>query len=466
MKRNYFNITLKITAAIIAALMLSLSACNDDDDDDDDDDDNGTPSSNVLEGNTGTMTLKSDKTYTLDGFVYVGDGETLTIEAGTMIQGNPGGGENASALVVTRGGKIIAEGTSTDPIIFTANGDTKEGAYPLYANGLWGGVIILGKATHNEPVDAMAIEGIPDDVGFDNKWGGTDDADNSGTFKYVQIRHGGTDIGAGNEINGLTMGGVGSGTTISYVEVLSNRDDAFEWFGGAAQCDHLIASYCGDDSYDYDAGWHGKGQFWFTIQDEKANRCGEHDGGHDDEAGTPHSNPVIYNVTYIAKGKDGEMITFRDNAGGTYANSIFMNAYKDGIEVEYRGDKGTNGGAYNMLKEGNLVIKNNLFYAVGDTAGAADATTAFVHYVEQDDDYPGAADVDADLQSHFSDNTNEILATNPGITASNPVPSSNPGTISQASLPADDDFFKTADYHGAFEPGGDNWGKGWTRTFE
>ncbi|MFW6223075.1 MAG: hypothetical protein ACOC3T_05640, partial [Bacteroidota bacterium] len=250
MKRNYFNITLKITAAIIAALMLSLSACNDDDDDDDDDDDNGTPSSNVLEGNTGTMTLKSDKTYTLDGFVYVGDGETLTIEAGTMIQGNPGGGENASALVVTRGGKIIAEGTSTDPIIFTANGDTKEGAYPLYANGLWGGVIILGKATHNEPVDAMAIEGIPDDVGFDNKWGGTDDADNSGTFKYVQIRHGGTDIGAGNEINGLTMGGVGSGTTISYVEVLSNRDDAFEWFGGAAQCDHLIASYCGDDSYD------------------------------------------------------------------------------------------------------------------------------------------------------------------------------------------------------------------------
>jgi hypothetical protein len=222
-----------------------------------------------------------------------------------------------------------------------------------------------------------------------------------------------------------------------------------------------MASYCGDDSYDYDAGFHGKGQFWFTIQDEKAGRCGEHDGGHDDEDGTPYSTPQIFNATYIAKGDGGELITFRDNAGGTYANSIFMNAYKDGIEVEYRGDKGSS--AYDMFKDGKLVVKNNVFFKVGAESGAS-VSDALVHYVESDStDYPGASTINSELETHFNDNNNEILSSDPGITGTNPVPSSNPGS-DLASVPSDD-FFEDVSYHGAFEPGGANWAEGWTLTY-
>jgi len=156
--------------------------------------------------------------------------------------------------------------------------------------------------------------------------GGNDDDNCSGVLRYVTIRHGGTEIGEGNEINGLTLGAVGRGTLISHVEVWSNNDDGFEWFGGTVKCDHLIAAFCKDDAFDFDQGFRGKLQFLFAIQaDSTGDHCGEHDGAPADFVdSTPFSHPVIYNATYLGAGKTGtsgkNLFKLRENFGGEYIN--------------------------------------------------------------------------------------------------------------------------------------------------
>ena len=308
---------------------------------------------------TTNTTWNKETLYILDGFVFVTGGAELNIEAGTMIQAKSGQRENASALIVKKDGTIMAEGTADMPIVFTALDDTYKGeSYDKTIPGLWGGLIVLGEAPTNNSSEKR-IEGIPEE--YNAYYGGSEAGDNSGILKYISIRHGGTNIGAGNEINGLSLGGVGNGTTIDYIEVIANKDDGVEWFGGTANTKHLLVAYCGDDSYDYDEGFSGKGQFWATIQAEDVGgRLGEHDGGTgDDEASEPYAKPEIYNATFVGNGND--LITFRDNAGGTYANTLFVNT-GEGLEVEYRDDKGSS--SYDMLVNGHLVIKDNVFHKV------------------------------------------------------------------------------------------------------
>jgi hypothetical protein len=271
----------------------------------------------------GTVTWTADNVYLLDGFVFVNDGQVLTIEAGTVIKGKPGQGESASALILAQGGTLIANGTPSAPIIFTAEADN--GTMPETVNGQWGGFIMLGKAGTNNVTDTKQIEGIPT-TETRAIYGGDDDTDGSGTLKYVSIRHGGTDIGEGNEINGLTMGVCGKNTMISHVEVVANKDDGVEFFGGMPRLDHILVAYCGDDSYDYNEGFSGYGQFWATIQfDADGDRMGEHDGGPSDcETCEPYAHPIIHNATYIGvAGAGRRVMTLRDNAGGEYRNSIF-----------------------------------------------------------------------------------------------------------------------------------------------
>jgi hypothetical protein len=314
----------------------------------------------TVSGNiTSDVTWTKTTLYKLNGFVFVTGGATLTIEAGTMIQGLPGQGENASALIIAKDGKIMAQGTASMPIVFTGNEDTYNGdAYGDNVSGLWGGLIVLGEAPTNNPSNDYRIEGIPDDASYPAQYGGSAADDNSGVLEYISIRHGGTNIGQGNEINGLSLGAVGNGTTINQIEVISNVDDGVEWFGGTVNTKHLFVAYCGDDSYDYDEGFQGKGQFWVTVQAEgTGGRLGEHDSGGDGEGTEPYSKPMIYNATYVGNGNE-TLVTFRDDAGGTYANSIFYNTSK-GIEIEYRDDKHS---SWNQFEdEGNLVIKNNIF---------------------------------------------------------------------------------------------------------
>ena len=401
----------------------------------------------------GNVEWTADNEYVLNGLVFVSGGSSLTIQAGTVIKGKPGQGENASALVVARGGKIFAEGTVDKPIIFTAEADdvSDPNDLPLDARGLWGGVIILGKASLNSQPGETPIEGIPttEPRGI---YGGDDDTDNSGVFRYASIRHGGTDIGAGNEINGLTMGGVGSGTVIEYVEVYNNQDDGFEWFGGTVNTKYLVSAFNGDDAYDYDEGFRGKGQFWFVIQDsETGNRAGEHDGGTTPEDGTPYATPAIYNATYIGSGElstngDNDVVLkIRDNAGGKYHNSIFTDFAGEAVDIE---DLESGEDSRARLEAGDLVLADNIWWGFGvGNDLAAIAPDQF------------AAD-------HLSANNNQIV--NPllsGISRSqdgglDPRPQTGSPALSGGGTIPDDGFYTQVDYVGAF--GNELWTSGWT----
>lgn len=316
-----------------------------------------------------TITWNKDTLYKLNGFVFVKNGITLDIEEGTIIQGMAGTGASASALIVARGGKIMAEGTSSEPIIFTFDGDN--GGTLATKRGQWGGLILLGKASLNSAPGETQIEGIPTSNAL-GLYGGTDDTDNSGILRYVSIRHGGSNIGSDNEINGLTLGGVGSGTTIEYVEVIGNKDDGIEWFGGTAQGKWLIVAFCGDDGLDYDEGYRGKNQFVIVHQDANtADRGGEHDGGTSPETGTPYAIPHFWNVTMIGNSSK-KTITFRDNAGGKYHNSIFS-GFGRGIDIENIPDQEQD--SYKQFVDGNLAIKNCVFHNIGSGTTDADLFT-------------------------------------------------------------------------------------------
>jgi hypothetical protein len=338
---------------------------------------------------TGDITWTNDKVWLLNGFVFVNEGQSLTIDAGTVVKGASGQGERASALIVARGATIDAQGTSDDPIIFTseadglfrdANGICTEGGLSATTRGLWGGVIVLGSATLNSAPGETAVEGIPTTEAR-GLYGGSDDADNSGTLRYISIRHGGTDIGAGNEINGLTMGGVGNGTTIEYIEIFANADDGFEWFGGTVDSRYLVSAYNNDDAMDYDEGWRGRNQYWFVYQEGAGDRGGEHDGGTDPETGMPFATPVILNASFRGRGSDQgrRAITFRDNAGGQYHNSIFW-SYGRGVDIE---DLADDQDSYKQFQDGNLVFQNNIMFDIDEdlfvTSEGQDLSTEFTN---------------------------------------------------------------------------------------
>ncbi|MFC2100973.1 hypothetical protein ACFLRZ_04000, partial [Bacteroidota bacterium] len=291
---------------------------------------------------------------------------------------------------------------------------------------------------------------------------GADDNDNSGTLKYVSIRHGGTDIGAGNEINGLSLGAVGMGTVIDHIEVIANIDDGVEFFGGAAQISHCFVSLVGDDSYDYDEGFHGYGQFWVALQGElTGDRCAEQDGGDGgDEESAPYAEPMIYNATYIGNHL-GAFVIFRDNAAGTYANSIFHNSAK-GIRFEYRDDKHS---SYDWLTDASpaatLMIKNCLFSELGSKDVASSIYSKAEHGT-----LPG--DATTVCASVFNNNSNAIESVLPADddpTAIDPAADVSASVNPTAAKPAAA-FFTTANYHGAFEPGGTNWAEGWTLYYK
>ncbi|MDK2977617.1 MAG: hypothetical protein PWP52_331 [Bacteroidales bacterium] len=401
---------------------------------------------------TGTITWTKDKNYILDGFVFVNPGQTLTIEPGTVIRAKTGQGENASALIIARGGKIIARGTKDEPIIFTVEDDDLKGSVPLEARGLWGGIIILGNAELNTEYNEARIEGIPisESRGI---YGGNKNDDNSGILKYVSIRHGGTNIGDGNEINGLTLGGVGSGTTIEYVEVISNEDDGFEFFGGTVNCRFLVSAFCGDDAFDFDQGYRGKGQFYLALQAPSlGDHLAEHDGGTNPVWGVPLSIPKIYNATYIGNGSlsTAELMTFSDNSGGEYYNSIFLNQTQ-GVFVEYV--TGFNDSYYQFIS-GNLKIENNIFYDIENN----NQETIFSIFTKTSDDI---TEEQAVLQNYFLEGENQIIDPLIEITETDYdlIPK---GNVTTNLAPYPNEWFNSVNYKGAFAPEGDDWLSGWS----
>jgi hypothetical protein len=345
------------------ALLLTVTSCSKKETDD------TTPSTNGMTEVKGDIAASTkwtaDKIYFLKGTVYVTSGATLTIEPGTIIKGDKA---TKGALVISRGGKIIADGTVDKPIVFTS-------AQPAGARreGDWGGLVLLGKAPVNQGTD-ISIEGIADDGSGKGKYGGTDANDNSGILRYVRVEFAGIPLSPDNEINGVTFGGVGAGTTIDYVQVYRSGDDSFEWFGGTVNAKHLIAIDGWDDDFDTDFGYSGKiqfavGQRLIVTADQSGSNGFESDNDGSGSNLTPKTSAVFSNMTVIGpitaaadKGKQNanfqHAAQIRRNSSLSTFNSVFA-GFPEGIYID--DSKVTTAGATSTnYTSGTLKFMNNI----------------------------------------------------------------------------------------------------------
>lgn len=408
----------------------------------------------------GTRTFSKDTTYILTNFVFVNAGQVLTIEPGTVIRGESGVGSDASALIVARGGQIFANGTANEPIIFTSTSDNLAtiGELPADQNSRWGGLIILGNAPLTfSGTTERAIEGIPT-TELRGLYGGNNTNDNSGVLRYVSVRHCGAEIGAGNEINGITFGGVGNGTIVDYVEVFATFDDGIEIFGGSVDIKHAIVAYAGDDCLDIDEGYQGKIQFFLAVQKPGfGNRGMEMNGVNNDDSYndlTNCSNVEIGNATFVGaftpSSAENNAGTLRQGFRGKIFNSIFFNFDKKFTFTDVSASEPFES-AY-WLRNGLLKMQNNVFStftSATDLSGCISPNA-------------GAASVVSLLQ----DDANQYLSTSPiqgsqvlsGSNGLNPLP-----TTDVMSLPVHTPtgaFWSQANHIGAF--GTENWASGWS----
>jgi len=267
-----------------------------------------------------------DNVYQLDTRVTVLDGVTLTIEAGTIIKGNAElSGANAAVLMIARGGKIMAEGTADEPIIMTSTDDDIQpgdlsGTSLTDEDTKWGGLVVLGKAPVSAKTEDPQIEGV-DAADTNGRYGGTAADDNSGVIKYVSIRHGGAEIAEGSEINGLTLGGVGTGTTIENIEVYNNSDDGIEFFGGTVNVKNVLIYSVGDDALDVDQSYAGTVDNFVVYVDGGSDEGLEIDG----REGSLDKSFTIKNGTIKALGDKTTTGDFKAKAKGTVSNVVFEN---------------------------------------------------------------------------------------------------------------------------------------------
>lgn len=427
-----------------------------------------------LEGGQ-TYHWTKDNVYLLDGLVFLETGGTLYIEAGTVVKFTPRADVgNPSALIITTGAQIYAEGTAEEPIIFTAEADDVNDPFDLGPtdNSLWGGLALLGRGiTQKNGNSTGNLEGI-DTSEPRGQYGGDDNTDNSGVLKYVSIRHGGRQIVSGSELNGLTLAAVGSGTTLEYIEVYANSDDGIEFFGGAPNLKWAAVAFAEDDSFDWDEVYTGKGQFWFSIQREDIADCGgELDGSTPDDL-SPYSDPVVYNWTHIGSGLNATASNpvgwlFRAGTAGHVANSIVTEMKNKAIEVQ---DKNTGtSDSHQHLINGELVIASNIFWNNGTNSVIDGSSNGIIRITSNQ---PSQDDPDgSDLASHLITNSNVI--SNPELRSISrdqnegldPRPSDSGAAYTNplADYPAGDDFFTAVDYAGAFSASGPEfWLNGWS----
>ena len=307
----------------------------------------------------------------------------LNIEPGTVVRGKPGSGLSSSALIVTRGAKIYANGTRAKPIIWTSEADDlfDPNDVPLYARGLWGGIVILGNTVLNTASDAVGnaaspkydvFEGLADtQIGgqFVNRFGGSDDDDNSGVLRYCSIRYAGTVFLPNKEFNGLSLCCVGRGTKIENLEIYSSQDDSVEFFGGTVNTKYIASFFSDDDNFDIDQGYRGKNQFWFAIKDASPSLS---NGSIEDSAewyGEPNGISVsnsplatfeVYNATYIGPGGTNLTAGNRGAEIREYAAPKFYNS----IITEHRGAAlRMDNKSASLLTNGLIDIRDNIWWS-------------------------------------------------------------------------------------------------------
>ena len=400
------------------------------------------------------VTWSSDNTYYLNSQAFVKDGVTLTIEAGTEIFGrydaNYSADNPAPCLVVEQGGKIMAEGTAAAPITFKSELESTDANYGN-GRGLWGGLIINGYApiaNEGGTANVEGLTGVP--------YGGTDPDDNSGVLRYVRVWNGGSSIAPDNEINGITLAGVGRGTVVEYCEVALNLDDGFEMFGGTVDLKYCSAVSVGDDAFDTDAGYQGRGQFLLVV------RADDSDKGHEMDSKTngdldsqPRSHPHFANVTVISSVAHGEdALRLREGTGGDFRNYIIHGA-NDGVRNDDNGSElvtqdltaAQAHGHPDYLYISGSVVMNGLADVPwddfdeetdGDWTGTYVSESAGLAYTVDANGLPATLDVTPSASGSAYEGVDEVI---------------------------EDDFFLQTDYKGAFSSD-ENWLEGWSYLSE
>lgn len=351
----------------IAALTLMSAACSDDDAATPENETDNIVVQGLIEED---QTWKADRIYELNGRVIVTEGVKLTIEPGTIIKGRDGQGANASALMIARGATIHAVGTADKPIIFTTVLDNIKVGEKRGTNlteraedrGKWGGLVVLGRApiSYAGSLEAQ-IEGVPaqEKLGL---YGGDNSEDNSGRIEYVSIRHGGTEIFGGSEINGLTLGGVGSGTVIRNIEIFANYDDGIEFFGGTVNVSNVLVAHQGDDGIDVDQAYKGTVDGFMVIHSGDTDKGLEIDGP--EGAENADGAFILKNGTLIGGGSAASPADFKSKAQGRVENVVFS-GYESGKKIliasSYDESCGVGSNAFKNLVDAKLIFTNVRF---------------------------------------------------------------------------------------------------------
>lgn len=427
-------------------------------------------------------TFYKETTYTLTNFVHVNNGATLTIQPGAVIKGRVG-----SALFIMRGGKIIADGTADAPIVFTSDqpvGSRKPGD--------WGGLIIIGNGVINR-AGVVELEGTGSSASNPviDYGGGTNNADNSGVLRYVRIEFAGFGVAANQELNSLTLGGVGSGTTIDYVQALAGLDDAYEWFGGAVDMGHLVSYETADDHFDASEGYVGRVQhligFQSTILDPRAGSgvlssdpqgfevdgCGSASGSGCTQGynSTPINAPMFANFTMIGTGVNtavgatsgGIGLLLRRGTAGHYVNGVLARWPRAAISLRDAETQArfTSGEALvrnvDVIETGSTAGSNAPMFETGSGRFSIDATA---NSIVAEAGTVTASSIFTALPATTTVPTTATLDFS--LTAAAAARTGGTGPFTGALATKAGSFVTGTTYRGAWNPSGTKWWTGWT----
>jgi hypothetical protein len=389
---------------------------------------------------TDDLTLSADVDWLLRGGVFIGDdvdATTLTVPAGTQIFGET---STAGMLVIRRNSTIMAEGTADAPIVMSSSQDVGS-----RARGQWGGVIINGKSTTNA-CEVNEDTGVCESFGEGGTgyYGGDSETDDSGTMQYVRIQFAGRIISPDNELNGLALQGVGSGTTLEHIQIHMNKDDAIEFFGGTANFKYVLGTGTADDNLDWTDGWRGKGQFYVCQQysDDGDNGIEADNNGEANDA-TPRSHPTLSNLTLVgspdSSSSDMGML-IREGTAGDISCAIVTGWNDACIDVDHTA-------TFDQIAAGTLTITDSIVHC-----------TTGVNFEEETDD-------PSTVQAWFETDTDNAAA-DPllGDPFNESAPDLVPGTgspaLSGCTTPSDS-FFDSVTFIGGIDPS-DDWTAGWT----
>ncbi len=391
----------------------------------------------------GTENWTNNFYYVLRGAVFVPQGATLNIQAGTRVIGESG---SVGTLIVLRGGRINATGTREEPIVFTS--DQPVGSR---ARGDWGGLIING----NAPVNLDGGQGFGEaDTGV---YGGDDPDDNSGTLRYVRVEFAGVEFSPDNELNGIAFQGVGRGGTFEFIQVHMNRDDALEWFGGTADIRYAVASNAADDSFDWTFGWSGRAQFIAIHQRaDDADNAIEADNNEFNNSNLPRSNPQIYNITMCGDpspalgNESARAANLRRGTAFTIRNFLVTGFKTTGLQMET-----TNTATTGQVDNGTTQLGHGVIWGLGGAGATAPIHSSIATYVSSGRFPNIRSNVDGGLSSACFDHENPNFQPTSVATLA--------GGQLEPFQPPNDGFFQAVTFIGAVPPPpADDWTRGWT----